>query len=150
MFLEFTLYKIYTRLFEKHDSSPLFRTFILMFLNIEFILLFIYISLSCINRNLIKYKNVNLEISLPDWVAISILFVIIPVMYTYIRFFYKKEVNYYKNKYENHWLNRFYFDALLFLIPFFIFSIGPAIPILLFGGEILNHEIEGYLTFLFQ
>lgn len=135
MFLEFLLFKIYTRIFEKYDSMPWFRTYIYICLN-EIFLIF---SLNIIFEPFLE----KIGFIIPNWLKIIVLFIILPILHTYFRFFFKRTVDYYENKYKSHWLNRLYFDGLLIFIPFFLFIIGPIVRVLIHGGQILKWKFSG-------
>lgn len=150
MILEFVLYKAFTRIFKNHDSMPWLRTYVFMAVNQVFIMVFTYYCLCSVNLNLIKYKGIDISLGIPDWLTISVLFVLFPLAYTYLRFFHKRDINYYEIKYSNHWLNKIYSDIFLILLPFLIFLIAPFLSTFLFGGNLMNRDYDGILIFLFR
>ena len=150
MLLHFLLYKIYSKARDSVTNNSLFNPFTYIWLVVIFIALAIYINFSCILRNLKKYSGIELFNNVPDWILIILFLAIVPLAYTYFRFFYKKDVDFYIKKYKNHWLNKIYFDFLLFFIPFFTFLLGPISAILLFGGDLYRYHTEGLLIFLFK
>ncbi len=141
--LGFLLYKVYTRFFYKSDSMPWYRTFIYIGLNTIFHSFFIYMMIDGV------LKNMQIELNFSRIVYVLI-FGLLPIVYVYFRFFYKKDINYYEDKYKNHWLNKFYFDGILILMPFLVFISAPILRIILFGGEMFNHPYIGALVFLFK
>lgn len=141
--LGFLLYKIYTRFFQPHDSTPRSRTFYYISINMIIIVLFWYLIFDGVMKNLSIDLNFN---------RLTYIFIIgaLPIGYTYLRFFYKKDIEYYEKKYKDHWLNKVYFDFLLILFPFFVFISGPTLRVVLFGGEMFNRTYDGALKFLFD
>ena len=139
----FLLYKIYTKVFSKNDGTPWNRTFIYVSLNMVFLVFSVYL----IVEGFLSFFAVDLSFagSIPNWLKNSFLFGVIPVTLSYFLFFYKKNIEYYEQKYKNHWLNKLYVDGLLFIFPFILFFIGPILRILLFGGYMLGNDYVGYL-----
>jgi hypothetical protein len=147
----FLIYKVYNKVFYGRDSTPWYRVYLYISLLLMTLTFSLYLLLSGLFENLIKYNIISLSIDFSNsYIFFILLFGILPFVYTYFRFFYKKDIEYYNEKYSNHWLNKFYFRGIFFFLYFFLFLLGPISRVLLFGGYMLGKDYEGYLIFLFK
>lgn len=142
MLLEYLLYRIYTRMIKINEEMPLLRSFIYL----SIVIITILFSVVVLTQGFIKYliKHEFIGINIFSNTGLNFLFVLLfSMIYTYLRFFYKKDFSQYEEKYRNHKINKYFIDLFLFLIPFLLFIIGPAIAVLLFGGTIFGFESNG-------
>ncbi|MFN8115428.1 MAG: hypothetical protein U0W65_04900 [Bacteroidia bacterium] len=79
-------------------------------------------------------------------VIIFIALIVLSMLFVHFKFFYKKNIDDYVKKYENHWLNKYFFNVYLTLTPIILFIMSPIPSILLFGGEMFSHSVKGLLT----
>ena len=114
-----------------------------MALNAVFFSFFLYLMIDGV------LKNMQIELNFSG-IMYVLIFGLLPIIYTYFRFFYKKDISNYEDKYKNHWLNKIYFDGILIMIPFLVFISAPILRIILFCGEMFNHQYNGALVFLFK
>lgn len=137
----FLLYKIYTRFFERNDSAPWERTFYYIGLNAVFLSFSLFIFFS----GLLKRLNIRCDVfnAVHDWIKFPILLGAFPLLITYLIYFKNKNIDYYEKKYQNHWLNKIYFDAALLILPLILFLIGPILRIIFFGGYMLGKDYVG-------
>lgn len=145
--IRFLLYKIYTSDVQS-DDTPFERAFLYTSLN----MVFLNFSVFLIVQGFLELYAITPLF--PTWIPRIIKYVfflgVVPLAATYFLFFYKKSIAYYEQKYEGHWLNHFYFGALLFIVPFFLFFLGPVLRVLLFGGYMLGKDYTGCLHLLSQ
>lgn len=135
----FLLYKVYTNIFDKNDSTPWLRTFLYVCLIEVFVVFFIFLMA----EGILAFCKINIQL---DKFLYIIILGIIPCLYTYFRFFYGRDIKFYAEKYEFHWMNKYYFNGLLIVVPFIIFISAPITRIVIFGGEMFNHKIDGLIN----
>lgn len=142
---EFLLYKFYIKMLLNEDEHPVFRTFVYMNINI----LFTLFSLAVLIQGLIKFLNSHniISFSLTGNFSIgAIILFITSCLFNYFRFFYKRDISSYVEKYKHHKLNDYFFTFVLYIFPFILFIIGPIISVLFFGGTIFGHTLKGFLN----
>lgn len=111
----------------------------------------ITVNLQCLLDFLYNHEVIPTKIPLfQNEIVFYLVYTVALLLYIYFRIFYKKNTDYYVKKYDNHWMNKFFFRALYVLIPLLIFFAGLTVAILLFGGSMFNYETEGILNQLFQ
>lgn len=127
------------------DEHPIFRTFVYMNINI----LFLFFSLAVITQGLISFlysrKIIGFILS-NNLIISSIIIIVTSILFTYFKYFYKKDINSYVEKYKYHRLNRYFINLILYLVPLILFIVGPIISVFLFGGTSFGNEIKGILN----
>lgn len=142
--IRFLLYKIYTSDVRRDDYSPFERAF--TYTSINMILL--NFSVFLIIQGFLELWSIKLLFLawIPTMIKYFFFLGAVPFTATYFLLFYKKSIAYYEQKYRDHWLNNVYFSGLLFIVPFFLFFLGPVLRVLLFGGYMLGKDYVGYLN----
>ena len=139
----FLLYKIYTNNSRNDEDTPRGTAFTYICLTITFL----NFSVFLVMQGFLELYAIQL--SFLAWMPAKIKYYFflgaVPVALTYLLYFYRKDEAYYELRYKDHWLNTWYFGGLLFLVPFFLFFIGPVFRILLFGGYMLGRDYPGWL-----
>ena len=146
MLLEFYIYRFYLKMIKSKEEYSLLRAFSFFSILIFSLTSIFVIPFTTWLRKIYFYDKVNLDSSSTEFIIYIVFLIIAPLVYSYFRFFFRKNVDYYVKKYENHWLNKYFFNFLFTLVPVILFLMGPIISILLFGGGILKYDFKGILT----
>lgn len=143
MILKFLLYKTYEKMIASQDEHPFFRAYVYIYINIVFLFFSLFVLVQGTWRFL--YKNEVLSTDVPHFKSsfVIILFLIFTTLYTYFRFFYRKDASTYIKKYKYHWLNKYFSSFILFFTPMLLFLIGPMLSVMLFGGTSFGIEFIG-------
>lgn len=143
--MEFLLYKFYQKMISDKDEDPILRTFIYIGLNVACILFSLIVFFQSLT-SFLKVKESLTDTFSNHYIISTSVFLGITVIITYLKFFYKKDMDFYKVKYENHRYNRWFSNFLLFCVPGILFFFGPIITLILFGGTSFGHEFIGILN----
>lgn len=128
------------------DGHPIFRSFVYMNINISFIFFSIAVFINGLLKFLLSNNLINYQLSNSNPLWHFFILLLISTLYTYFRFFFKKDINFYETKYKEHWLNKYFFGFVLYLVPLLFFIIGPTITVFLFGGTSFGYEFAGILN----
>lgn len=146
MLLEFYIYRFYLKMVKSNEEYTLLRVlgaFSVLIFSLSSIFI---IPFTTFLRRINFSSRFNIDGSSIEFIIYVVFLIIIPLVYSYFRFFYRKNLDYYEKKYRNHWLNKYFFNFLFTLAPVILFLIGPIVSILLFGGGILKYDFVGILT----
>ncbi len=86
----FLIYKVYNEVFYGKDSTPFYRVYLyisLLFIELSFVL---YLLISGLLKYLIKYNFFKISLISPNYIFFIFIFGVLPLTYTYFRFFTKK------------------------------------------------------------
>lgn len=129
---------------EKKEDIPVIRSYIYILINVIFVCFIIVTLLQGLSSFLEKKGIRSFSIG-NSFITNVVFFAIVPSLYTYFRFFFKKSMEFYEAQYSKHALNKYIDKYMLLIIPFVLFMIGPALTVYLFGGIAFGHEIKGWL-----
>lgn len=141
--MKYLLYRILVRMLRLNDEHPVLRSFV--YISIVHISIFcaLLIFIKALLKKITRINIVEEYFSNSPYLFWLVVVGLIPLLYTYFRFFYKKSMDIYITKYENHWLNKYFKEFYLFLTPLLILLLGILFTIFLFGGYIMEREIRG-------
>lgn len=141
-FFQFTCYLIFRRFVRKNDS-PVLTSFVYMY---SVLVIFGLVVFSFLRSGIDKIWGISFSLENYNKYLLVIGCILFFMTLTHLLFFRKKDFSYYHKKYDGHWLNKYYKEWMLIFMPVLILLTGFAFIVVVFGGEIFNYHLDGFIN----